>query len=81
MAMVTYILRPEGELTPEEEAELEALRNMPDKDIIVDEDCPETTDEEWEFYSGLMKKYNTNIVIKEMVLNELKITGKKSITG
>ena len=69
--MVTYILRANEKLTPEEEAELAALRNMPDEDIIVDDDCPETTDEEWEFYSMLMRKYKTNRVTKEMVLAEL----------
>ena len=47
MAIVTYILRKGQELTEEQKQELEALRNMPDEDIIEDEDCPETTDEEW----------------------------------
>ena len=81
MAMVTYILHKGQPLTDEQEQELEALRNMPDEDIIVDEDCPETTDEEWEFYDYLMKKYNTNIVTKEMVLNELKTRGSKLAHG
>ena len=71
MAMVTYILRKGQKLTDEQRQELEALKNMSDEDIIVDDDCPETTDEEWEFYSMLMRKYKTNRVTKEMVLAEL----------
>ena len=32
--------------TSEQQAELDALRNMSDDDIICDEECPELTDEE-----------------------------------
>ena len=46
MATVTYILRRGQPLTPEQKAELEALKQMSDDDIICDEDCPELTDEE-----------------------------------
>ena len=46
MAMVTYILRKGQPLTPEQEAELDALAKMSDDDIVFDEDCPELTDEE-----------------------------------
>ena len=79
MAMVTYILHKGQPLTEEEKQQLEALREMPDEDIIVDEDCPEFTNEEWEFYDYLMKKYNTNRVTKEMVLHELQISNRKQI--
>ena len=68
MAMVTYILRANEELSPEEEAELDALKDRP---IEPDEDCPEITEEQWAFYDYLMKKYNTNNVTKDMVLAEL----------
>ncbi len=68
MAMVTYILRANEELSPEEEAELDALKDRP---IEPDEDCPEITEEQWTFYDYLMKKYNTNNVTKDMVLAEL----------
>ena len=34
------------ELTPEQKAELEVLRQMSDDDIVYDEDCPELTDEQ-----------------------------------
>ena len=71
MAIVTYILRKGQSLTEEQKQELEQLISISDEDIIVDDDCPETTDEEWAFYSGLMRKYKTNRVTKEMVLKEL----------
>ena len=77
MAIVTYILHKDEPLTPEEEAELEVLKGMSDEDIIVDEDCPEFSDEQWAFYDYLMKKYKTNNVTKEMVLNELRENGDK----
>ena len=34
------------ELTPEQEAEIEALKQMSDDDIVYDEDCPKLTDEQ-----------------------------------
>ncbi len=46
MATVTYILRRGQPLTEEQKAEIEALKQMSDDDIICDEDCPELTDEE-----------------------------------
>lgn len=46
MATVTYILRKGQPLTEEQKAELEALKQMSDDDIIYDEDCPKLTDEQ-----------------------------------
>ena len=46
MAMVTYVLRRGQPLTPEQEAELEALSKMSDEDIVFDEDCPPQTPEQ-----------------------------------
>lgn len=43
MATVTYILRKGQPLTEEE---LEELRNLKNRPIVFDEDCPELTDEE-----------------------------------
>ena len=43
MAMVTYILRRGQPLTEEE---LEELRNLKNRPIVFDEDCPELTDEQ-----------------------------------
>ncbi len=50
MAMVTYILRKGQPLTPEQEAELEALKQMSDDDIIYDEDCPKLTEEQLKLF-------------------------------
>ena len=46
MATVTYILRKGQPLTEEQKAELEALKQMSDDDIVYDEDCPKLTDEQ-----------------------------------
>ena len=43
MATVTYILRKGQQLTEEE---LEELRNLKDRPIVFDEDCPKLTDEQ-----------------------------------
>ena len=43
MAIVTYFLPKGAKLTPEQKAEIAALKNRP---IVYDEDCPELTDEE-----------------------------------
>lgn len=43
MAMVTYFLPKGAKPTPEQKAEIAALKNRP---IVYDEDCPELTDEE-----------------------------------
>ena len=44
MATVTYILRRGQPLTEEQLAELEALKQMSDDDIVYDEDCPKLTE-------------------------------------
>ncbi len=41
---------PNTPLTPEQEAELDALKNMKDEDIVFDEDCPPTTEAEGKFF-------------------------------
>lgn len=46
MATVTYILRKGQPLTKEQKAELKALKQMSDDDIVYDEDCPKLTDEQ-----------------------------------
>lgn len=43
--IVTYNLKPNTPLTPEEIAAIEA-RAPRDEDIVYDEDCPEMTDEQ-----------------------------------
>ena len=46
MATVTYILRRGQPLTDEQKAEIEALKQMSDDDIVYDEDCPKLTEEQ-----------------------------------
>ena len=68
MAIVTYVLHKGQKPTEEQIAQIRALKN---RSIVPDRDCPEFTDEQWDFYDFLMEKYKTNKVTKEMVLNEL----------
>lgn len=44
--LVTRVINVNAPLTPEQKAEIEALRQMTDDDIVYDEDCPKLTDEE-----------------------------------
>ena len=74
MAIVNYILRKGQKPTPEQIAEIEEAAKYP---VERDEENPPMTEEEYNFYSMLMKKCKTNRVTKEMVINELKISGKK----
>lgn len=60
-------------LTPEEKAELEALKNMQDEDIVFDEDYPPMTEEQLEELSYLMRKYKTRRITKEIFIAEGKI--------
>lgn len=68
MAIVTYILRKDQKPTPEQ---IEEIREAAKHPVERDEDNPPMTEEEYNFYSGLMRKYKTNRVTKEMVLKEL----------
>ena len=44
--LVTKVINLNAPLTPEQEAELEALSKMSDEDIVFDEDCPPQTEEQ-----------------------------------
>ena len=68
MAIVNYILRKGQKPTPEQIAEVREAAKYP---VERDEENPPMTEEEYNFYSMLMKKYNTRRVTKEMVLAEL----------
>ena len=68
MAIVNYILRKGQKPTPEQIAEVKEAAKYP---VERDEENPPMTEEEYNFYSMLMKKYNTRRVTKEMVLAEL----------
>ncbi len=67
MAIVTYELKEGAKPTPAQLKELEALDNRP---IVIDEDCPEFTDEQWKEFTRIMKKYNTRRITKEMLMAE-----------
>ena len=58
MAIVTYILRKGQPLTKEQEAELEALKQMSDDDIVYDEDCPKLTDEQLKKFKRVNPRRN-----------------------
>jgi len=62
MAMVTYILRKGQPLTPEQEAELEALKQMSDDDIIYDEDCPKLTEEQLKRFKRVNPRHKDKAV-------------------
>jgi len=44
--LVTKVINLNAPLTPEQEAELDALSKMSDDDIVFDEDCPPQTEEQ-----------------------------------
>ena len=44
--LVTRVINVNAPLTPEQKAEIEALRQMTDDDIVYDDEFPELTDEE-----------------------------------
>ncbi|MBR1804873.1 MAG: hypothetical protein IJ774_00645 [Selenomonadaceae bacterium] len=43
---MTRIIDVNAPLTPEQKAEIEALKQMSDDDIVYDEDCPKLTEEQ-----------------------------------
>lgn len=57
-------------LTEEEKEEIRALKKRP---IVFDEDCMPISDEKWEYYEKLMKKYKTRRITKEILIAEGKI--------
>ena len=67
MATVFYFLPKNAELTPEEKAEIAALKDRP---ITYDEDCPPTTEEQADESIYLMRKYNTRRITKEILMAE-----------
>ena len=44
--LVTKVIDLNAPLTPEQEAELDALSKMTNDDIVFDEECPPQTDEQ-----------------------------------
>ena len=68
--LVRKIIDIAAPLTPEQKAELAALREMKDEDIVFDEDCPPTTEEQADETIYLMRKYKTRRITKEILMAE-----------
>ena len=68
--LVRKIINIAAPLTPEQKAELAALREMKDEDIVFDEDCPPTTEEQADETIYLMRKYKTRRITKEILMAE-----------
>ena len=64
MATVFYFLPKNVELTPEEKAEIAALKDRP---IVYDEDCPPMTDRQLDEPDYLIRKYKTRRITKEIL--------------
>ena len=58
MELETFILRRGQQLTQEQKNRLEALRDLPDDEIIFDEDCPELTEEQLSRATRLYDRLN-----------------------
>ena len=67
MAIVTYFLPKDAQLTAEEKAELAALKDRP---ITYDEDCPPMTEEQLDELDYLIRKYKTRRITKEIKMKE-----------
>ena len=67
MATVFYFLPENVELTEEEKAELDALKDRP---ITYDEDCPPMTDRQLDEMDYLIRKYKTRRITKEIKMKE-----------
>ena len=70
MSTVFYFLPKGAKPTPEQLERLKLLEEMPDEDIIFDEDCPPPTDKQVDELDYIMRKYNTRRVTKELWLKE-----------
>ena len=68
MAIVTYYLPKDATLTPEEEAEIAALKDFDDP--MDDPDCPPMTDEQLDQMDYMIRKYKTRILTREMYIKE-----------
>ena len=68
--LVRKIINVAAPLTPEQKAELAALREMTDEDIVYDEDCPPMTEEQLDELDYLMRKYKTRCITKEILMAE-----------
>ena len=65
--LIKKVIDVSAPLTAEQEAELEALEELDDDDIFMDEDCPPMIDEELDWLGYLINKYNTRSITKEII--------------
>ena len=65
MSTVFYFLPKGAKPTPEQLERLKLLEEMPDEDIIFDEDCPPPTELDY-----LIRKYKTRRITKEIKMKE-----------
>ena len=79
--LVRKVINIAAPLTEEQKAELAVLREMKDEDIVFDEDCPPTTEEEADESIYLMRKYNTRRITKEILMAEFPERFQKRTTG
>ena len=77
MAIVRHFLAKGAKPTAEQIARLNLLQNRSDEDIVYDEDCPPTTEEQVNRSIYLMKKYNTRRITKEI----LEMERRSQLTG
>ena len=79
--LVRKVINIAAPLTEEQKAELAVLREMKDEDIVFDEDCPPTTEEQADETIYLMRKYNTRRITKEILMAEFPERFQKRTTG
>ena len=68
--LVRKVINIAAPLTPEQKAELAALRDMKDEDIVFDEDCPPMTEQQLDELDYLIRKYKTRRITKEILMAE-----------
>ena len=68
--LVRKIIDIAAPLTEEQRERLKILREMKDEDIVYDEDCPPTTEEQADEIIYLMRKYKTRRITKEILMAE-----------
>lgn len=59
--LVTKVIDINAPLTPEQEAELDALSKMSDDDIVFDEDCPPQTEEQLKKFKRVNPRHKEKV--------------------
>ena len=68
--LVRKVINIAAPLTEEQLERLKILREMKDEDIVFDEDCPPTTEEQADETIYLMRKYKMRRITKEILMAE-----------